>query len=170
MLSEQTTLKEFAKRLAVYAESFGDCEVISVGYSSDHYYLVTVKDANRKDITFHMPMFQDQVEPLLQGDAAITQYMLLSACECGMDLPDVYNTREEAFDSMISGVSDQTEYSFETLKEHFASKTLDEFDDFEDDFGIEDNSAWVTEGNNHENHEWRIVAIKVQANQIIKCE
>jgi hypothetical protein len=170
MLQTKLTLREIAKRMMFHAGSFGDWLVTSFGYSSDHYHIISLRNENGNEATLSIPMYQGQIEPVSQSGIASEQYMLLSLCERGIDRPVIFNTYDEAFNEMIKDVAKQIDVPFKTLKEHIVNDTAKDLDGFNDDFSIEKHTAWVTDGINHNNYDWKIVAVTVQNNKIIKCE
>ena len=99
------------------------------------------------------------------------QYMLIHACEITFSKPKIYDSKEAAFDAMIAEFSSKSDVPVETLKKHFAEGTLEELsEEFRDEYGIEEESAWIMDGKNHDNYIWEIYRFTIQDNRIIKCE
>jgi len=164
------TLNEIVKRMSMHAESFGRWLVMSFGYDSDFNHTISLRDENKNDVTLSIPMFHGDVESALQADETTEQYMLLSSCERSIDQPELFDDYKQAFDEMIKGVAKRIDFPAERLQEHAENGTFAEIEGFEDNFGIEENAAWVTNGNNHNNYDWKIVAVTIQLNKVTKCE
>ena len=99
------------------------------------------------------------------------QYMLIHACEITFSKPKIYDNKEEVFAAMIGEFSDKSDIPVETLKKHFSEDTLDELsEEFRDDYGIEEESAWIMDGKNHDNNIWEIYRLTTRENKIIECE
>jgi len=153
--------------MTMHAESFGDWLVTSFGYSSDHYHTITLRNENGNEATLSIPMYQEQIE----ATPTTEQYMLIHVCEITFSRPKLYNSKEEVFDAMIAEFSSKSDIPAETLKKHFAEGTLDELSEkFRDDYGIEAESAWIIDGNNHDNYIWEIYRLTAQDNRITNCE
>jgi len=173
MLQNRMTLGEIAKRLMMHAESFGSWFVSSLGYSfSDgHYHSVALQDNKGNEMTLSIPMYQEQAEATPQAAVAIEQYMLIHACEITFSKPQIYNSKDEVFEAMIGEFSNKSGIPAETLKRHFAEGTLEELsEEFRDEYGIEAESAWIIDGENHDNYIWEIYRLTTQDNRITKCE
>jgi hypothetical protein len=180
MFETRITLGEIAKRLTMHAEAFGDRIVSSIGYTSNHYHVFTLRDERGHEMELKIPMYENMPEAYRQakdGDEIKEnskeqyQYILLYACETNFSKPKLYCSKEAAFDAMISEFSSKSGLLAETLKKNFSEGTLDELsEEFRDDYGIEDESAWIMDGENHDNHIWKIYRCTMKGNQIAKCE
>jgi len=167
------TLNELVKRLSMHAESLGNWFVSSLGYSfSDgHYHSIALQNEKGNETTLSIPVYQNRVEPTWQPAVATEQYILIHACETTFSKPKIYNNEEEAFDAMLAEFSSKSDIPLETLKKHFAEGSLDELSiEFRDDYGIEENSAWIMDGENHDNYIWEIYQLTLHDNRIIECE
>ena len=99
------------------------------------------------------------------------QFMLISLCEIQIGTPRVFDSKEEAFDAMLEEYSDKSDVPSETLKRHFTEGSLEDLsEEFRDEYGITESSAWIIDGPNHDNYIWEICCLTMQDNRIIRCE
>ncbi|MDR0288138.1 MAG: hypothetical protein LBI03_10615 [Clostridiales bacterium] len=96
------------------------------------------------------------------------QYMLVTIHERDIELAEVYNTHNKAFDAMLVHLDRKLdEFSAQKIKKHFKENTLGELDGYDNYFGLYEDSAWF---NGNSNYDWRIIHLTIQDNIIIKCE
>jgi len=96
------------------------------------------------------------------------QYLLISAYERNIEQPEAYSTHSEAFNAMADELACQLDdITSWKLKHHFKAETLEELEGFGERFGLSKNGAWC---NGNYNHDWKIVRLTVQDNQITECE
>ena len=175
MDEKRMTLYELSKRLSMYAEDHEDFRVVSIGYNSEHEHVFYLADEQGYESQLTIPMYEDMRSQVLTQRFAISRYMLTANRELDLlaerlyelDEPRFFNTHEEAHNAMLQEVAEQLDVTVEALKAYMDDDTLDELGD---NLGINEERAWVHDGDDHGDCDWRIFRLSVREGRLIKCE
>jgi len=163
----QISLNDFVARLLIYAETFGGCELSSIGCRSDNYHIVFLRDAHRREHQLEIPMYRRQVDAEINSVFATQreheQFMLLSSCDWELDVPKVFDSVEDAIAEMLRNVGAAlhlTPSALMTPEERKKINPLNQFD-------ITHNKAWVDRWSQYN---WRICKVTLENGRIARCE